>query len=118
VPLNFGTIHTKKEGLHKDGAIHGETLCLTEGASSLPMKAEALDLSKMALCTMCMCARINTDLSKMVLCTGCGCAHRHRLCQRWLIGTWDWVCVWEREREHTNMDLKTVIANELTHHGV
>jgi hypothetical protein len=69
---------------------------------------------------------INTDLSKMVLCSGCGCAHWHRLCQRWLIGTWVCVCVcvWvrererEREREHTNMDLETVIANELTHHGV
>jgi hypothetical protein len=28
------------------------------------------------------------------------------------------VCVCVREREHTNMDLETVIANELTHHGV
>jgi hypothetical protein len=80
LPLNFGMIHSKKEGLQKDGAIHGETLCLP-----------TLDLSKMAPHTMCVCAHqhrlvkngamlgvwvcINTDLSKLVLCSGCGCAH-------------------------------------------
>jgi hypothetical protein len=64
------------------------------------------------------------------------CAHQHRLVKNGAMhGVWVCtstqtlskmayrhmglsVCEREREREHTNMDLKTVIANELTHHGV
>ncbi len=50
LPLNFGMIHSKKEGLQKDGAIHAETLCLP-----------ALDLSKMAPHTnVCVCASTQT----------------------------------------------------------
>jgi len=90
LPLNFGMIHSKKEGLQKDGAIHGETLCLP-----------ALDLSKMAPHTMCVCAHqhrlvkngamlgvwvctLTQTLSKM--------AYRH-------MGLCVCVCVRERERE-------------------
>jgi hypothetical protein len=47
VPLNFGMIHTKKEGLQKDGAIYMVKLCAYQ----------TLDLSKMALHTMCVCVR-------------------------------------------------------------